>query len=91
MMNSRFVITDSGGIQSESTFMKIPCITLRKNTELTVTEKIGTNTVIGLDTERLFVIIDDIISDNYKKGRIPKYWDGKASERIAGIIKKLFL
>jgi len=91
MMNARFVITDSGGIQSESTFMKIPCITLRKNTELTVTEKIGTNTVIGLDTERLFVIIDDIMSDNYKKGRIPKYWDGKASERIAGIIKKLFL
>ena len=91
MMNSRFVITDSGGIQSESTFMKIPCITLRKNTELTVTEKIGTNTVIGLDTKRLFCIVDDIMSDNYKKGRIPKYWDGNASVRISGIIKKLFL
>lgn len=87
LSNSKFVITDSGGIQEETTALKIPCLTLRESTERPVTETIGSNTVIGLDMPFLLRSVYNIISGKYKKGKIPKYWDGKASTRI---VKKLY-
>ena len=80
------VITDSGGIQEETTFLNVPCLTLRPNTERPVTVDMGTNTMIGLDFERLKVEVRNILNGVAKEGQIPPLWDGKASERIADII-----
>jgi UDP-N-acetylglucosamine 2-epimerase (non-hydrolysing) len=81
--HARFVITDSGGIQEETTYLGVPCITMRKNTERPITLSLGTNTLIGDDVGRLSSIIDEILAGGAKKGTIPPLWDGKASERIA--------
>lgn len=83
---SLLVITDSGGLQEETTFMKIPCLTLRKNTEHTITVEIGTNTIIGDDYSLLRKKISEIINGRYKSGKIPKYRDGKASQRIISVL-----
>ncbi len=79
---SKFVLTDSGGIQEESTFLKVPCLTLRENTERPVTCTVGTNTLVPFELETIKLYIHQIENDTYKKGEIPKLWDGKASERI---------
>ena len=81
-----FVITDSGGIQEETTYLGVPCLTLRKNTERPITITMGTNTLIGNDFKSLNNKIDEILKGTYKKGNIPPKWDGKAAERIAKII-----
>jgi UDP-N-acetylglucosamine 2-epimerase (non-hydrolysing) len=81
-----FVITDSGGIQEETTFLGIPCLTVRENTERPVTVRIGTNTLVGRDMERLKAEAGKILSGKAKSGTIPPLWDGKAGERIADII-----
>lgn len=86
MMNSVFVITDSGGIQEETTILKKPCLTLRENTERPITVNSGTNTIIGSDWEKLQKEVNLILNGKYKHGKTPKYWDGKASVRIAKII-----
>ncbi|MBI3511423.1 MAG: UDP-N-acetylglucosamine 2-epimerase (non-hydrolyzing) [Bacteroidetes bacterium] len=80
--NSQFVITDSGGIQEETTFLRIPCITLRPNTERPVTVTTGTNVLLSFDNERIKNKISEIENGNFKRGKIPEYWDGKATERI---------
>ena len=90
MRSSRFVITDSGGIQEETTFLNVPCLTIRENTERPVTLEKGTNILVGQDTERLYVETKRIISGEAKKGIIPPLWDGKASKRIVDIILKNF-
>lgn len=87
--HSRFVITDSGGIQEETTYLGIPCLTLRKNTERPITITKGTNTLIGDDFKLLERKVVEIISGKYKTGQKPPKWDGKASERIAKIITKI--
>lgn len=79
---SKFILTDSGGIQEESTFLQIPCLTLRPNTERPITCTEGTNTLIPFDLEIIKSYINQIENDTYKKGSIPKYWDGKSTERI---------
>jgi UDP-N-acetylglucosamine 2-epimerase (non-hydrolysing) len=84
------VITDSGGIQEETTYMKIPCLTLRDNTERPVTMEIGTNILIGSDLELLKKSAIDIINGRAKTGEIPPLWDGKASERILDILENKF-
>jgi UDP-N-acetylglucosamine 2-epimerase (non-hydrolysing) len=89
--SSKLVITDSGGLQEETTFLKVPCITLRENTERPVTSKIGTNTVIGIDTELLKTMVNKILNGRYKKGKIPKYWDGNTADRIVNILKRKLL
>ncbi len=76
------VITDSGGIQEETTFLNVPCVTLRENTERPVTVDIGSNYLIGTDTEKIIKTVDLILSGRGKEATIPKYWDGKAGERI---------
>ena len=84
--NAAVVITDSGGIQEETTFLHVPCLTVRENTERPVTVDVGTNTVVGLDFGRLRREVDKILRGDAKKGEIPPLWDGKAGERIAAII-----
>jgi UDP-N-acetylglucosamine 2-epimerase (non-hydrolysing) len=83
---SKFVITDSGGIQEETTYLGIPCLTLRSNTERPITVSEGTSTLIGDNYQLLEKKIDEIVAGNYKQGKIPKNWDGQAAERIAKII-----
>ncbi len=84
--NATGVITDSGGVQEETTFLGIPCLTLRKNTERPVTIALGGNVLIGSDYTRLEKEVDSILNGNFRKGQIPPLWDGKASERIAAIL-----
>lgn len=83
---ARVVITDSGGIQEETTFLGIPCLTLRDNTERPVTVELGTNELIGRDMNLLCTSVQKILAGQWKKGRIPPLWDGHASERIADVI-----
>jgi len=80
------VITDSGGIQEETTYMGIPCLTVRENTERPITITVGTNTLIGKDMQKLKQSVQDIINGRYKVGKNPDLWDGKASDRIADVI-----
>jgi UDP-N-acetylglucosamine 2-epimerase (non-hydrolysing) len=80
------VITDSGGIQEETTYLGIPCLTMRQNTERPITVEVGTNLLIGRDTELLKLEVERILSGSAKKGRIPELWEGRASERIADIL-----
>ncbi len=88
--NSALVITDSGGIQEETTFLKIPCITLRTTTERPVTVEIGTNFLVGEDLNNAYETAIDIMNGKTKKGKIPELWDGKASERIVNILVNVF-
>ncbi|MGA1794845.1 MAG: non-hydrolyzing UDP-N-acetylglucosamine 2-epimerase [bacterium] len=80
------IVTDSGGIQEEATYLGIPCLTLRENTERPITITAGTNILVGRDMGRLRKEVDRILSGEVKKGGIPPLWDGKASERIAAIV-----
>jgi len=84
--NAAFVITDSGGIQEETTYLGIPCLTVRENTERPVTVTQGTNTLVGQDMEMLRNCVMDILDGRGKSGVVPQLWDGKASERIADIV-----
>ena len=86
MADSRFVMTDSGGIQEETTVLKVPCLTIRKNTERLVTVKEGSNIVVGQDRQRIVKEALNIISGKVKRGETPKLWDGKAAERIIRIL-----
>jgi UDP-N-acetylglucosamine 2-epimerase (non-hydrolysing) len=78
--SARFVLTDSGGIQEESTFLRTPCLTLRPNTERPITVEIGTNKLTRLD--RLWTDIEEILQDRRSPGQIPMYWDGRTAERV---------
>ncbi len=88
MMNAFFVLTDSGGIQEETTALSIPCLTLRENTERPSTIECGTNTLVGMKTERIIEESTRIIKGNPKQGEIPPLWDGKTAERIVGILEE---
>jgi UDP-N-acetylglucosamine 2-epimerase (non-hydrolysing) len=83
LCRARVVLTDSGGIQEETTALRIPCITLRENTERPITVGQGTNTLVGRDTARMLSVLDDILKSGGKAGRAPEFWDGHAAERIA--------
>jgi UDP-N-acetylglucosamine 2-epimerase (non-hydrolysing) len=80
------VITDSGGIQEETTYLGVPCLTIRDNTERPVTVTIGTNILVGQDMNRLRAEVGRILAGNPKRGQVPPLWDGKAAERIAKVI-----
>ncbi len=82
------VITDSGGIQEETTFLDVPCLTLRSNTERPVTVTSGTNRLIGSNMEELRRAVGQVLNGERKQGLIPPLWDGKAGERIARILAK---
>lgn len=85
--NSKFVITDSGGLQEETTFLGIPCLTLRDETERPCTVEEGTNTIVGLDKKKIMYTLEEIYLGKYKKGKIPKNWDGNTAKRIIQILK----
>lgn len=87
---SKFVITDSGGIQEETSYLDIPCLTLRENTERPITITNGTNTLIGKNYGLLQKSISAILNNKYKHSKKLKKWDGKAAARIAKIITKIF-
>jgi len=84
--NAKVVITDSGGIQEETTFLGMPCLTIRENTERPVTVTVGTNILVGQNIERLKYEVTRILNNDVKVGKIPPLWDGKASERIAAVV-----
>ncbi len=88
MHNARLVLTDSGGIQEETTYLGIPCITMRENTERPITVEIGTNVLVGTDTQRIIEEAQKVLDGKAKKGQIPELWDGKAAERIVEIIER---
>lgn len=89
MKESKVVITDSGGIQEETTFLKIPCVTLRSSTERPCTVEVGTNTIIpNLEVSQVEKTLLFILNNEYKKGSIPLYWDGNSAKRIADILLK---
>lgn len=81
------VITDSGGIQEETTAMGVPCLTLRPNTERPITIDVGTNTLLGDDVDAVPGLVGDIVAGRYKKGRVPDLWDGHTSARIADVLE----
>lgn len=87
MQNSKGLLTDSGGIQEETTFLNIPCLTLRDNTERPVTVDLGTNILLPLDKELILDNLEKVINNNWKQGQIPRLWDGHAAERMADIIE----
>ena len=86
MEECRFVLTDSGGIQEETTYLGIPCLTLRDNTERPITIDVGTNTLCGADIRRARPHVEAILAGTYKKGRNPELWDGGAASRITEIL-----
>lgn len=80
------VITDSGGIQEETTYLGVPCLTVRENTERPVTVTVGTNFLVGKDMDQLKSGVISILNGDARQGSIPPLWDGRASERIASVI-----
>lgn len=84
--NAELIITDSGGIQEESTYLGVQCITVRDNTERPVTTTVGTNHLVGTNLKKVEKAALEILNGNKKKGKIPELWDGKTAERIAEFI-----
>src|SRR5467141_1112987 len=84
--NARLVITDSGGIQEETTALGVPCLTVRHNTERPVTVKVGSNALVGTDPAQVVPAALAVLEGRGKKGRVPDLWDGRAAERIAPIL-----
>jgi UDP-N-acetylglucosamine 2-epimerase (non-hydrolysing) len=87
MTQSKAVITDSGGVQEETTALKIPCITIRENTERPVTVTEGSNVLIGSDMGQLVLMIEKVLANKWKKSTIPEQWDGKTADRVVKIIE----
>jgi UDP-N-acetylglucosamine 2-epimerase (non-hydrolysing) len=87
LASSAVVLTDSGGIQEETTVLGVPCLTFRENTERPITITEGTNQLVGLSPERIAAAVDRILCDGHPRGRIPELWDGKAAERIVAVLQ----
>ena len=84
--NALFVVTDSGGVQEETTFLKVPCFTVRENTERPITVEVGTNSVIGHDMDKLFEGINAVMRGETTNSEIPPLWDGNTAQRIARVV-----
>ena len=85
-MNAKMVLTDSGGLQEETTVLGIPCITMRHNTERPITCEIGTNVIVGNDPDKILGAAQKVLNGECRKGAIPEKWDGKAAERIVEVL-----
>ena len=83
-------MTDSGGLQEETTALGVPCMTLRENTERPVTCEIGTNRLVGNDPRNIMNRFDEVMNGEWKKGEIPPKWDGKVAGRIVEILSADF-
>ncbi len=90
MSNAKVVLTDSGGIQEETTILQIPCLTLRDNTERPVTTKLGTNQVVGTNPTTIIHAYKRVMDGGLDKSKIPPLWDGKAAQRIVSILMNGF-
>ena len=88
-MHARMVITDSGGLQEETTVLGVPCITLRHNTERPVTCEVGTNFVVGNSREAILGQAVKVLRGDIPRGRVPERWDGRAAERIVTILAEV--
>jgi UDP-N-acetylglucosamine 2-epimerase (non-hydrolysing) len=81
--NAAVVLTDSGGLQEETTALGVPCLTMRENTERPITVEEGTNTIVGRNRDAILASVSNILAGGGKRGRVPELWDGHAAERIA--------
>ncbi len=86
MKQSKLVLTDSGGLQEETTALGVPCITIRESTERPITITEGTNVLVGTDTEKILSAFEDVLINGGKTGRQPEYWDGHAAIRILDVL-----
>jgi UDP-N-acetylglucosamine 2-epimerase (non-hydrolysing) len=83
MAKAAVVLTDSGGMQEETTALGVPCLTMRESTERPITVDEGTNTIVGRDAALTLRLVDEVLAGGGKRGRVPELWDGRAAERIA--------
>ncbi len=86
MRGARMVLTDSGGVQDETTALGVPCLTLRENTERPVTVELGTSVLVGSSRRRILDAARSVLEGSHKRGKLPPLWDGKAAERIAKVL-----
>jgi UDP-N-acetylglucosamine 2-epimerase (non-hydrolysing) len=86
---AKLILTDSGGIQEESTFLQVPCLTLRPNTERPITVTTGSNELVPFDLDIITKKVNQIIKGEYKLGNIPPLWDGKTTTRIIETLHKI--
>jgi UDP-N-acetylglucosamine 2-epimerase (non-hydrolysing) len=86
MASARLVLTDSGGIQEETTILKVPCLTLRENTERPITVEMGSNHVVGQDPEQIVAAYRKVLDEGTRSLRTPPLWDGRAAERIVEVL-----
>ena len=91
MSGATLVLTDSGGIQEETTALGVPCLTARENTERPITIAQGTNTLVGRDPAAILHAVDEILAGGGKRGRVPEFWDGHAAERIVADLARRFI
>jgi UDP-N-acetylglucosamine 2-epimerase (non-hydrolysing) len=80
--NAKLILTDSGGIQEEATILKVPCVTLRSETERPVTVEVGGSVVVGQDREKIMSAVDTFLNGTPSESTVPELWDGKSAERI---------
>jgi UDP-N-acetylglucosamine 2-epimerase (non-hydrolysing) len=88
MSSARLVLTDSGGIQEETTILKVPCLTLRENTERPVTAELGSNRLVGTDPKKILSAYHQTMAGHGREPGVPPLWDGHAAERVAAILAK---
>ncbi len=81
-MYAKMVLTDSGGLQEETTVLGVPCITMRHNTERPITNEVGTNVIVGNSPDKILAAADEVLQGKKTSGHIPEKWDGKTAERI---------
>ena len=85
---AKVIVTDSGGLQEESTALDVPCLTMRPNTERPITVTDGTSTLVGNDAQKLHLHLKEVIDGTYKQGKCPELWDGNAAKRIVEVLLK---
>jgi UDP-N-acetylglucosamine 2-epimerase (non-hydrolysing) len=88
MSNCKAVLTDSGGIQEETTFLQVPCLTMRNNTERPITVELGTNRIVGLEHSKILSYLKDIIGGSEQDVSIPPLWDGLAAVRVVEVLTR---
>ncbi len=91
MDSAKLVLTDSGGLQEETTALGVPCVTLRDNTERPITVEQGTNTIVGNNPDKITSCVENVLASGGKAGNIPELWDGKAAPRIVNIINQRYI
>lgn len=88
MADARFVLTDSGGVQEETTVLGVPCLTVRNSTERPITVEQGTNRLVGTEPEAVLDALDQVLSNGPPPGNVPEFWDGHAAERIVSVLER---